>query len=235
MYGVSSPPSSRSVSAICALGGERRVAAGEDEAEAVVVHACIRVGELVWLVRLVEERGLGMAVVAGGLAAQPVDGAVAGGGGDPPAGVGRQPLLRPPLARDDERLLDHLFGDVDVAEETDQGGDDPAGLLSEDPFEVGGVDGRHLRRSAVEVVGVALERTDLDRTHAGGRPFAAHSSAASRSGASMTQKPPSCSLLSANGPSVMTRRRPRRRRRSRCPARAVRRRTPTHRPLGARC
>src|SRR6267154_6792184 len=35
-------------------------------------------------------------------------------------------------------------------------------------------------------------------------PLAAHSSAASRSAAVMTQKPPSCSLVSANGPSVVT-------------------------------
>src|SRR5215467_5671559 len=35
-------------------------------------------------------------------------------------------------------------------------------------------------------------------------PLAAQASAASRSGAVMTQKPPSCSLVSANGPSVVT-------------------------------
>ena len=35
-------------------------------------------------------------------------------------------------------------------------------------------------------------------------PLAAHASAASRSGASMIQKPPSCSFVSANGPSVMS-------------------------------
>src|SRR5216683_899956 len=35
-------------------------------------------------------------------------------------------------------------------------------------------------------------------------PLAAHSSAASRSSALITQKPPSCSLVSANGPSVVT-------------------------------
>src|SRR6266545_4606715 len=35
-------------------------------------------------------------------------------------------------------------------------------------------------------------------------PLPAHSSAASKSAALMTQKPPSCSLVSANGPSVVT-------------------------------
>src|SRR5580765_1028636 len=86
-----------------------------------------------------------MAVMAGCLTTQAVNGAVPRGGGDPAARVGRQSGCRPPLARDHERLLDHLLGDVDIAEETDQGGDDPAGFLTEDPFEVGCVDGRHVR------------------------------------------------------------------------------------------
>ena len=58
---VSSPPSSRSVSATWALGGERRVAAGEDQAEAVVVHR----SHLRWLVvGSCSSDGLGVAVVA---------------------------------------------------------------------------------------------------------------------------------------------------------------------------
>ena len=59
-----------------------------------------------------------------------------------PPGLGGSPVCRPAFARDEERLLDHLFGEVDVAEETDQGGDDPTGLLTEDPFEVAGVGDR---------------------------------------------------------------------------------------------
>ena len=143
--------------------GERRVTAGEDEAEPVVFHVAHRLGRLV---AFVEQRGLGVAVMAGCLTAQAVDGAVAGGGGDPAARVRRQPGRRPPLARNQERLLDHLFGDVDVAEETDQGGDDPAGFLTEDPFELGCVDGRH---ASAQALGLVLERADLDRAHAGGR------------------------------------------------------------------
>ena len=97
--------------------------------------------------------------------AQAVDGTVAGGRGDPTAGVGRHAGLRPPLARNEERLLDHLFGDVDVAEETDQGGNYSAGFLSEDPCKRVGVECRHdgLR------LGLVLERTNLDRTHARSR------------------------------------------------------------------
>ena len=141
MYGVSSPPSRRSVSATCALGASAGWQQVKMRRSRSSFTSPIRFGRLV---ALVEQRGLGVAVIAGRLTAQAVDGAVAGGRGDPAARVRRQPGRRPPLARDDERLLDHLFGDVDVAEETDQGGDDPAGLLTEDPFEVGAVDGRHV-------------------------------------------------------------------------------------------
>ena len=163
MYGVSSPPSRRSVSAICALGasaGWQQVKMRRSRSSFTSPSGSVALGALV------EERGLGVAVIAGCLAAQAVDGAVAGGRGDPAARVRRQSGRRPPLARDDERLLDHLFGDVDVAEETDQGGDDPSGLLTEDPFEVGCVStagtGRLRRRRLV------LERADLDRAHARG-------------------------------------------------------------------
>ena len=45
-------------------------------------------------------------------------------------------------------------------------------------------------------------RTSTGPMHAA-EPFAAHASAASRSGTAMTQKPPSCSFVSANGPSVV--------------------------------
>jgi hypothetical protein len=44
----------------------------------------------------------------------------------------RQPLPGPPLGRDRERLLGGVFGEVDVAEETDQGREDPTPLALED-------------------------------------------------------------------------------------------------------
>ncbi len=65
---------------------ERRVAAGEDQPELVVAHR----SHLLGLVGLVQQQRLGVAGLAGGLPAQPVDGPVAGGGDDPGAGVGRQ-------------------------------------------------------------------------------------------------------------------------------------------------
>ena len=48
-----------------------------------------------------------------------------------PPGFGGTPAVRPPLEGDDEGLLDRLLGEVDVAEEADQGGDGPAELLPE--------------------------------------------------------------------------------------------------------
>jgi hypothetical protein len=41
-------------------------------------------------------------------------------------------LARPPLGRDGERLLGGLLGEFDVAEEADQGREDPAPLPLED-------------------------------------------------------------------------------------------------------
>ena len=52
--------------------------------------------------------------------------------------------------------------------------------------------------------GLVLERPHLDRRPAGDRRLGAQASAASRSAASITQKPPSCSFVSANGPSVVS-------------------------------
>jgi hypothetical protein len=44
----------------------------------------------------------------------------------------RRPLAGPPLGRDRKRLLGGLLGEVDVAEEADQGREDPAPLPLED-------------------------------------------------------------------------------------------------------
>jgi hypothetical protein len=51
-------------------------------------------------------------------------------------------LTRPPLRRDGERLLDGLLGEVEVAEEADQGGEDTPPLLAEDPLDQCSTTGR---------------------------------------------------------------------------------------------
>jgi len=67
------------------------------------------------------------------LAAEAVDGSIAGGGRDPAAWVGRQAVSFPCPHGDGECLLYCVLGEVDVAEGADQGGDRSAGLLAEDP------------------------------------------------------------------------------------------------------
>jgi hypothetical protein len=43
-----------------------------------------------------------------------------------------RPVARPPLCRDRERFLGGLLGEIDVAEEADQGREDPPPLPLED-------------------------------------------------------------------------------------------------------
>ena len=120
------------------LRGERRVATGEDQPEPVVLDDA---GRFVGAVVSNHECRLVLGV-AMGLAPNPVDRAVAGGRGEPAAGVRRYAVPGPALDRGQERLPGRLLGDVDVAEAADQGGDDPAVLLAIDPLDRGGGIGR---------------------------------------------------------------------------------------------
>ena len=54
-----------------------------------------------------------------------------------PPGLGGRPSRRPPAQRDGERVLDRILGDVDVAEDADQGGHRSAGLLAKDLADLG--------------------------------------------------------------------------------------------------
>ena len=106
---------------------ERRMAAREDELEPLV-----RDRRLVHVVlhglRHVEQAGLrGERAIA----ADAVDRAVARGRHQPGARVGRRAVARPALGGDRERLLGGLLGEVEVAEEADQGGEDAAPLVAE--------------------------------------------------------------------------------------------------------
>ena len=69
------------------------------------------------------------------IAADPVDRAVARGGHEPRSRVRRHPLAGPALRSGRERLLGGFLGEVEVAEEADQGGEDAAPLLAEDLLE----------------------------------------------------------------------------------------------------
>jgi len=73
----------------------------------------------------------------GAVAADAVDRAVARRRDEPTARARRDAVARPALRRDRERLLGGLLGEVEVAEEADQGSEDTAPLLAEDPVEAG--------------------------------------------------------------------------------------------------
>ena len=114
------------------LGAERRVAAGEDQLEPLVrerrvVHRSV----LRRLGHLEQPRLRGQ----GALAADPVDRPVARRRDEPGARVRRDPVPRPALRGDRERLLRGFLGEVEVAEEADQRGQDTAPLVAEDLLE----------------------------------------------------------------------------------------------------
>jgi hypothetical protein len=110
---------------------EGRVAAGEHELE-----------PLVWqghLIRLVLD-GLGNVQEAGlrgqrSVAANAVDCAVSGRRHEPEPRVGRDAVARPAFRRDREGFLRGFLGEVEIAEEADEGSEDAPPLVAEDLLE----------------------------------------------------------------------------------------------------
>ena len=66
-----------------------------------------------------------------------VDGSVARRRNDPPSRIGWDPVARPPLASHHEGILDRVFSETYVAEDTHQGCDSLAVGLTEDLFDLG--------------------------------------------------------------------------------------------------
>jgi hypothetical protein len=113
----------------CIIGREGRVATGEDQAEAIVLH---RPGLLSR--RLVGGFArLACEFVPPRLASEVIDRAISSRRRDPAPGIRRQTVGRPFPQSEGEGLLDRILSEVDVAEDADQGGDRPTGLLPEDP------------------------------------------------------------------------------------------------------
>src|SRR5947209_9267735 len=128
-------------------------------------------------------------------AADPIDRPPPPGGDQPRARRGRDPVARPAFRRDRERLLGGLLGEVEIAEEAAQGSEDITPLVAEDPLESPVTQdcchswvGRISIAPPIRVAGIR----------------AATSIAASRSSASNVKKPSSASLVSTNGPSVVS-------------------------------
>ena len=105
------------------------MAAGEDQPEPIVRDGAVV--DLVLLAQGHERLELAHLVLEPAGPPDPVDGLVPGRGRDPRAGVARQPALRPDLERDQERVLDGLLGEVEVAEDADERRDRPSRLLAE--------------------------------------------------------------------------------------------------------
>src|SRR6185437_6559612 len=84
--------------------------------------------QVAWL----EQLGL---LLAGAIAADAVDRPVAAGGHQPCPRVGRHPVARPALGGDREGVLRGLLGEVEVAEEANEGRQDAAPLVAEDLLE----------------------------------------------------------------------------------------------------
>ena len=184
---VVSPPSNRERQRGLRFGRDGRMAAGEYQAQAVIAHVV-----LLGRVLLQQLHRGALARIARRFAAQLIDRAVARGGDDPAGGRGWHAALRPARERRRERVLDRFLGELDVTEEAHQNGNRTAVLAAE-----------YRLRSRVAQCPSMNGRTSM------GVPMARASlrpqpSAASRSGALRMVMPPICSLLSMNGPSVVT-------------------------------
>jgi hypothetical protein len=114
------------------LGRQGRVAAGEDQPQPVVGDG-VHLGVLA-AGRLEQGQG-GPALGQPALAAEPVDGLVAGGGDDPGPGPVGDARGRPALDGDQKGLLDRVLGEIEVAEDADEGGHGLPGLLPEHPLD----------------------------------------------------------------------------------------------------
>ena len=148
------------------LRGERRVAAREDELEPLVgegrlVHVVLRRLGHVEQPRLLRQRPL---------TAEVVERAVARRRDQPRALVGGDPVARPAGGGDREGLLGGLLGELEVAEDADQGGQHAPPLVAEGLLE----------RSYHSAMG----RTSMAPPMLAAGIFAASSIAASRSAAS---------------------------------------------------
>jgi hypothetical protein len=111
------------------LGRERRMTAGEDELQALVADGHGLFDLVLDGLRRIEQPRLG-----GERALSPdaVDRAIAGGRDEPGDGVVGSAVARPALGGDGEGVLGGLLGEVEVAEEADQGGQHTAPLVAED-------------------------------------------------------------------------------------------------------
>jgi len=111
------------------------------------------------------------------LAPDPVDRAVSRGGDDPGAGARRRALAGPALRRLDERVLDRVFGEVEIAEDAAEDRDAARTLVAVGTDQV--VYSRYSELSTIGRISIVPERADGISD--------AHSIASSSESASMRQ------------------------------------------------
>lgn len=116
---------------------------------------------------------------------------VARGREQPALGLRRHAIDRPPLERRRERVCERVLGRGEIACSYGQPREQPAVRVARDALDL---------RVAVHVGGAAIGRISRRPRRAAGQRDPQRI-AASRSSTSMTKKPPSCSLVSAKGPS----------------------------------
>ena len=168
------------------VDSERRMTAREDELESLVgerrgTHPVLS------LLRHLEHPGFRRQRA---IPTDAIDGSVASGRHQPGARVGGDPIARPPLRGDREGLLRGFLGEFEIAEEADQRREHTSPLVAEDLFE----DRYHS----------TIGRTSIAPPRRAAGIRAASSIAASRSSASNSRYPPTASLISTNGPSVVS-------------------------------
>ena len=114
------------------FGAQGRMAAREEQFEPLVGKGRLVHGVLRSLTHF-EQAGLRSERA---IAANAIDCPVARSRHEPRARVGGDSVPGPALGRDRERLLRGFLGEIEIAEEADQGSEDIAPLVAEDPVEV---------------------------------------------------------------------------------------------------
>ena len=117
------------------LDGECRMAADEDQPQHVVVEGCIHHLVRGLRVELDLVRQLLLLAAKIDLPPHPVDRLVARDIDQPCARVGRRWRIRPAFQRHRERVLQGFFGQVEIADQADQGRKRPARLVAERCFD----------------------------------------------------------------------------------------------------
>ena len=112
------------------------MAAGEDQPQHVVVEHASVASPGAECVELELMQQLLLLAAKGDVAADAVDRLVAPDIDQPGARIVRQFALRPALQRDRKGVLQHVLGQIEIADEADQRGHRPPRLVAEDFFDV---------------------------------------------------------------------------------------------------